>query len=118
MRFLLDQSADARLLHYLVLTGHDATRVGRHYPPGLSDQEVLAIAHQEERILIAADRDFGELVFRLRRPHSGVIFLRLGNYAPLATKVERLQYVLSRYADQLDQFLVVTNHRVRIRRTG
>lgn len=121
VKFLLDQSSDARLLAFLTQLGHDVRRIGREYPPGLRDREVLAIAHREGRILITDDRDFGELVFRLGQPHSGVVHLRFGrldNYAPLATKLERLQYVLSHYADQLDQFLVVTRHRVRVRRAG
>jgi hypothetical protein len=56
--------------------------------------------------------------YRLRQPHSGVIYLRLGEEVDLATKIDRLSYVLTHYADRLDQFLVVTAHRVRIRRSS
>jgi predicted nuclease of predicted toxin-antitoxin system len=73
MRFLLDESADARLASHLTSLGHDATTVAGHYTPGLRDEEVLAIASGEHRILITSDRDFGELVFRLHHSHSGVI---------------------------------------------
>jgi predicted nuclease of predicted toxin-antitoxin system len=114
MKFLLDQSTDARLLSYLTKRGHDATQIRRTYPHSLPDPEVLSLAYQEKRILITDDRDFGELVFRLKRPHAGVIFLRLGTYAPLNLKIERLAYVLTHYADQLDQFLVVKKERVRV----
>lgn len=116
MRFLLDQSADARLVPYLKARGHDATRVGKEYPHGLADALVLAIAHAERRILIAADRDFGDLVVRLGQPHAGVILFRLGDYAELSTKIERIDHVLTRYRDQLDSFLVVTRRSVRVRR--
>ncbi len=44
-----------------------------------------------------------------------MIFFRLGRYAELSTKIERLDHVLTHYGDQLDQFLVVTEHRVRVR---
>ncbi len=115
MRFLLDQSTDARLIPYLRQQGHDATRIGRDHPGGLPDPQVLAIAVAEQRILLTDDRDFGELVFRQRQPHAGVIFFRLGRYAELSTKIERLDHVLTHYGDQLDQFLVVTEHRVRVR---
>lgn len=64
MRFLLDQSSDARLVEYLRSLNHDATRVGREYPGGLTDDEVLRLAYRERRILLTDDRDFGELVFR------------------------------------------------------
>ena len=117
MKFLLDQSTDARLVPYLRQLGHDVTRIASDYAQGLPDKEVLNIAQQEKRILITDDRDFGELVFRLRLPHNGVIFFRLGNYAPLMTKIDRLAYVISHYSDRLNNFIVVTKHRIRVRST-
>ena len=56
MRFLLDESADFRLLKYLTDNGHDVTAISRDYPQSLSDMEVLSIAVQEQRILITRDR--------------------------------------------------------------
>jgi predicted nuclease of predicted toxin-antitoxin system len=114
LRFLLDQSADARLIAFLIALGHDAKRVGRDYPAGLPDRDVLDIAVEENRILVADDRDFGELVVRLGRPHAGVILLRLGRSADLATRIARLDHVLTNYADRLDRLLVVTRDRVRV----
>jgi predicted nuclease of predicted toxin-antitoxin system len=116
MKFLLDQSTDARIIPYLKQLGHDATQIRRTYPHSIPDPEVLSLALREKRILITDDRDFGELIFRLQRPHAGVIFLRLGTYAPLDLKIERLSYVLTHYTDQLDQFLVVKTGNVRIGR--
>jgi len=72
-RFRLDQSAEAHIGVFLVSIGLDATRVGRDYPPGLPDEEVLATAVAERRILITNDRDFGDLIFRQHHPHAGVI---------------------------------------------
>jgi predicted nuclease of predicted toxin-antitoxin system len=79
VKLLLDQSSDARLITYLRLQGHDATRIAIDYPSGLPDTEVLAIAAREGRILITDDRDFGELVFVQRHAHTGVIYLRFGS---------------------------------------
>jgi predicted nuclease of predicted toxin-antitoxin system len=93
MRLLLDGSADARLATYLRRIGHDVTVVGGDDPSGITDHQVLAIAVSEQRILF-----------------------RLSPYADLASKVARLDHVLTRYATDLDQFLVVTRDRVRIRR--
>jgi predicted nuclease of predicted toxin-antitoxin system len=61
MKFLLDQSADFRLIPHLRELGHDVSAISRHYPPGLADDDVLTIAREEARVLIVADRDFGEL---------------------------------------------------------
>jgi predicted nuclease of predicted toxin-antitoxin system len=115
MKFLLDENVDARLLPYLQGQGHDVLRLVSDYPAGLPDQQVLAIAVTQERILITNDRDFGELVFVQRQAHTGVILLRLGDYADLSVKIARLNHVLTHYATQLDQFLVVTQRRVRVR---
>ena len=116
MRFLFDQSTDRRLAPYLRQLGHDVTVVAPDYPPSLPDDQVLAIAAREQRILITEDRDFGELVFRRRQPHVGVILLRLPPLE-LATKLECLNHVLTHYADRLDQFVVVTPHSVRVRQS-
>jgi predicted nuclease of predicted toxin-antitoxin system len=115
MNFLLDQSADFRLIPHLQALGHDVAAVSRNYPPGLADEDVLAIARQEERILIVADRDFGELIFQQGLAHSGVIFFRLPG-APLQSKIEQLNRVLNEHAEALTRgaFLVVTPGRIRV----
>ena len=114
MKFLLDQSTDARLGTYLRKLGHDVTRIAADYPAGLLDPKILSIAHAEGRILITDDRDSGEWVFRYKYPHAGVISLRLGKYAPLELKIARLSFVLTHYKDQLDQFIVVKRQNVRV----
>jgi predicted nuclease of predicted toxin-antitoxin system len=113
MRFLLDEGADVRLAPYLRGLGHDVTRLAVDYPAGLPDPRGLAAA--EGRVLLTNDRDLGELVFRLRQSRAGAILFRLGNYAELATKLERLDHVLAHHADQLRQFLAVSDQRVRVR---
>jgi predicted nuclease of predicted toxin-antitoxin system len=86
----------------------------------LSDEEVLAIAVREQRILLTYDRaDFGELIFRYRHRHCGVILLRLLTLHDvlIENQKQRLLYVLTRYQDQLHHFLVVIAKKVRIRKT-
>jgi predicted nuclease of predicted toxin-antitoxin system len=116
VKFLLDESADARLQPYLRSQGYDASRVAREHPAGLPDREVLGLAKAEQRILLTADHDFGDLVFRQGEPHQGVILFRLGDYAEIELWIERLKYVLQHYGSELDQFIVVTRRRVRVRR--
>jgi predicted nuclease of predicted toxin-antitoxin system len=76
---------------------------------------VLAIAYQQQRILITNDTDFGELIVLRQLPHAGVILLRLAD-PPLAALFDRLGDVFTHHADQLGQFLVVTPHKVRVHR--
>ena len=44
-----------------------------------------------------------------------MILARLGDYAELDLRIERLDHVLVEYADQLDEFIVVTRLGVRVR---
>ena len=117
MKFLLDQSADFRLIPHLRELGHDVTAISRHYPPGLADEDVLTIAREEARVLIVADRDFGELIFYQELAHAGVIFFRLPG-ATLQAKIEHLNTVLEEYTNELERatFLVVTPGRIRVAR--
>jgi predicted nuclease of predicted toxin-antitoxin system len=114
MRFLIDESADARMAAYLRNQGHDVTVIAQDYPASLKDAEILRIAVAEERILITFDRDFGELVFSHGHPHAGVLYFRLGPI-DLLTEISRLDHVLATHADHLNRFLVVTRRGVRVR---
>jgi predicted nuclease of predicted toxin-antitoxin system len=116
MRFLLDESADYPLAEFLVALGHDVTAIAHDYPFALKDNEVLAIATSEQRILITNDKDFGELIFRRHLPHTGIILFRLVN-EDLDIKRYWLQYVLDHYPDQLHQFVVIADQGIRIRRS-
>jgi predicted nuclease of predicted toxin-antitoxin system len=115
MNFLFDQSADFRLIPHLRELGHDVEAISRNYPPGLVDEDVLTIARTERRILVVADRDFGELIFHQRLVHAGVIFFRLPG-ADLQTKIDHLNRVLDEYAEELarGEFIVVTPGQIRV----
>ena len=115
MKFLFDQSADFRLIDHLRSLGHDVTAVSRNYPHGLADEDVLAIARQEQRVLVVADRDFGELIFNQGLAHAGVLFFRLPG-AKLQTKIEHLDQALREHADELaaGEFVVVAPGNIRV----
>ena len=115
MRFLLDQSAEARIATFLASQDHDATRIARDYPAGLPDEQVLAIAQREGRILIANDKDFGELVVRRHLPHAGVILFRFPLDATAQAKIAALERLLVTHRARLDRFLVLTPGGVRVR---
>lgn len=117
MKFLLDESADYPLASFLISLGHDIKTIVDDYSFALEDREVLSLAQKEQRILITNDRDFGELIFRYHLPHTGVILLRLGNES-LDTKKSLLEKVLIDYKEYLSEFIVVTEHTIRIRKTS
>jgi len=43
----------------------------------MADLNILALAVREKRMVVTMDKDFGELVYRSREPHAGVLLLRL-----------------------------------------
>ena len=114
MKFLVDAGSDARLVAHLRGLGHDVTRVGWDYPHFLTDAQILALAVSEGWTQITDDRDFGELVFRLGLPHAGVLSLRLGT-TRLPVLLARIDHVLARHPDRLDQSLTITRNEVRER---
>ena len=81
----------------------------------LTDEEVLAIARREQRVLVVADRDFGELAFHQGFAHTGIVFFRLPG-TPLQTKIEHLTTVLESHTNDLARgaFWVVSPGQVRI----
>ena len=52
--------------------GHDVLSALEETPRA-ADEELLALAMEENRILITEDKDFGELVFVRRLPHPCII---------------------------------------------
>ena len=70
-RFLADENVSRLVVERLGAAGFDVTSISAT-GSGASDNEVLATAIDEGRILITEDRDFGELVVRQRVGVRGV----------------------------------------------
>ena len=67
MKFFADECCDTEMVASLRIEGHDVLYVLEE-EPGLQDEVVLQRAYVERRILLTEDKDFGELVYRLRKP--------------------------------------------------
>ncbi len=75
MKFHANENIEAEVVAFLRAAGHDVT-YGAEVDPRAMDEEVLARATSERRILITCDKDFGELCYRRGQPASGVILIR------------------------------------------
>ena len=105
MRFLADENVHRGIVSGLRAAGHDVAWVAESNP-GALDEDVLALARVEDRVLLTFDRDFGELVvLRLRSAGPGVIYLRLPRTA-VNLALQRLGAVLAS-GDTLEGSLVV-----------
>ena len=115
MRLLADEGVEAGIVARLRAEGHDVVYVAE-LAPGISDDAVLASAVADERLLLTADKDFGELVFRLRRAAHGVLLLRLAGLSQ-AAKAETVAAALREHGEEMaGAFAVVTPGLVRVRR--
>ena len=76
MGFLVDECVDASLVAALRGAGHDVVSV-QEASLASDDDAVMALAHQENRILLTEDKDLGELAFRRRLVVPGVALLRI-----------------------------------------
>ena len=116
MRFLVDECTGPAVADWLRSRQHEVFSVYQE-ARGLDDDEIIRKAFVENWILITNDKDFGEKVYRERRQHRGVIFLRLADERA-AVKIDVMHQLLARFADQLpDRFVVVTETQVRFARS-
>jgi len=115
MRFLVDECTGPAVAEWLRAQQHEVFSVYDE-ARGMGDGDIIQKAFTENWILITNDKDYGEKVYRERHPHHGVIFLRLEDERA-AVKIETLRQLLANYTDRLiDQFVVVTETRVRFAR--
>jgi len=116
VNFVADEGVDQEIVAALRAEGHEVLYVAEMYP-GISDDAVLDLANSTSRILITCDKDFGELVFRQRRVHHGVMLIRLHGQST-NTKAQTVEAAVSDFGDQLSNaFSVLSSGTVRIRRS-
>jgi len=114
LRFLVDECCNTRLVVSLREDGHDVLYVLERRA-GASDDEVLLEAYNEERILVTEDKDFGELVYRLKKPSKGIILIRM-DVKERHMKWLRLKKLIENYEERLPgHFVVVDSHKFRFR---
>ena len=115
MNLVADEGVDRPVVERLRQDGHDVVYVAE-LSPSVADEEVLRQANARRAVLLTADKDFGELVFRQGLVHSGVVLLRLAGLAN-TTKAEIVAEVCrDRGAELVGTFSVIAPGQVRIRR--
>jgi predicted nuclease of predicted toxin-antitoxin system len=114
MNFLADESVDYQIVDRLRQEGH-LVRYIAEIEAGVSDDVVLNLANKEASLLLTADKDFGELIFRQHRLAEGVILIRLAGLSPMS-KAEIVASTLRKHSTELSQaFAVITPQAIRIR---
>ena len=115
MNILADENVDRQSVERLRQDGHTVGYVAE-MDPGISDDAVLERIQDEETILLTADRDFGELIFRRKLHTYGIVLFRLAGLSPLK-KAEIISSVLISHSSKIrNAFCVISPSSIRIRR--
>ena len=115
MKFLADESVDRQIVEGLRQAGYEVDSI-TELAPGSSDELVLERANQAKSILITADKDFGELMFRLRRLSPGVLLIRLAGLTSSQKSAMVLRSINNHLPELLGALTVITPAGIRIRR--
>jgi predicted nuclease of predicted toxin-antitoxin system len=115
MQFLANENFPLTSVHLLCSVGYDITSITEE-SPGIIDDKVLEIAVNEQRIILTFDRDYGELIYRLKKPSPpGVIYFR---YAPQTPEQPGQDLLVLLNTDNFSlerKFTVVESNQVRQR---
>ena len=116
MIFLADEGVDRQIVERLRQDGHQVAYVAE-MSPGISDEIVLAHSRDAASVLITADKDFGELVFRQGHASAGVLLIRLSGLST-AQKALTVSTAIREHDEELPgAFAVLGPGNIRIRRT-
>lgn len=115
MMLLADESVDRPIVERLRQDGHDTLYVAE-LSPSIKDDEVLQQANSRNSLLLTEDKDFGELVYRLGRVHTGVVLIRLAGLPP-SSKAETVAKVQDHVGELPGAFSVISPGAVRIRKS-
>ena len=112
MILLADESIERTIVDLLRSAGWQVLYIAE-METGISDDLVLHLANENRALLLTADKDFGELVYRLGRLHTGVVCLA---GLPAAAKARTVLAVIQQHQTEIeDAFSVISPNVVRIR---
>lgn len=115
MNLVADESVDGQTVSLLRDAGYTVWYIAEK-SPSIKDEEVLRISRDQCALLLTGDKDFGELVYRLKQVHSGVILIRLAGLS----QEEKAQMVCSALRlhgrEMMHAFTVLGRRTIRIRR--
>jgi len=116
VRFKTDENLPEETSVILRHAGYDAHSVRDEALTGASDQDLMARADAENRILVTLDLDFADIRAYSPGEHAGIIVFRLHSQAnPIVLEyVERVLLTLSA-RDRRGELWIVERNRIRFR---
>ncbi len=115
MRLLVDQDVYAATTRFLRALGHDVITAAELGLSKAADEALLRLAHEQKRVLVTRDRDYGSLVF-LKSLGAGVLYLRMLPTTQEAVHGELATILREHSEEELNKAFVVVEaggHRIR-----
>ena len=114
MRFLADMGISPQTVSFLQERGHEADHLIDRGEQQLEDHQVLALAQEEDRILLVHDLDFSDLVAGAGMSLPSVVIFRLRSMRPVNVN-RRLEHLLERHAGVLQEGAIFSVSEAQIR---
>lgn len=115
MIFVADENIDTDIIESLRKYGINIISISEDHP-SIPDSDVLEISNRHKAVLITADKDFGELVFRRGEVSEGVILLRIFGIS----QEQKASLVLEVFKNHLNEFrgcfTVITKDKIRVKK--
>jgi predicted nuclease of predicted toxin-antitoxin system len=113
-KFIVDVGVGRMIEKWLVAQNFLVIAV-RDLNAEMEDIDIVELANKEDAIIITMDKDFGDLIFKLKNKHKGVLLLRLED----AVAEEKLAVIQNIFPENLpvvkNNFAVYQNGKLRIR---
>ena len=114
IKLLIDESVDYLLTSFLREAGFEVLSILEEYP-GISDDQVLKISTKLKALLLTEDKDFGDLVVRFNKSNCGILLIRFSG-SPQKKKTVVLQTLKNHYEEMINNFTVLSEDKIRIRK--
>ena len=115
MRFLANENFPLPSVRLLRQAGYDVASLTED-SPGIEDSKVLTLAANEQRVVITFDRDYGELIYRLRLlSPTGVLYLRFRPHTPEEPAILLLNLLQTQGLQIEGRFTVIERDQIRQR---
>ena len=114
MNLVADESVDSGITEGLRKKGINVFSIVKE-SVGIKDSEVLELAVKNDALLITEDKDFGELAFRLKFHHKGIVLIWLSELPRNERLSLAVETIFSNLNKLKENFSVLTKNGLRIK---